>query len=116
MRFRLAGGEGELPGPGMSVMVTILYRNDEAETLSIPLSALIQTDGRASVWVYDPETGTVTTRQVTPSQILTDGRVVVSSGLKAGELVLTAGIHSVKEGEKVSLIPAKSETNVGGIL
>ncbi|SFU27105.1 RND family efflux transporter, MFP subunit [Porphyromonadaceae bacterium KHP3R9] len=116
MRFRLAKVDGEQPGPGMSVMVTIRYRNDQAETLSIPLSALVQNDNQTSVWVYDPENSTVNAREVTLSEILTDGRAVVSSGLKAGELVLSAGVHSVKEGQKVSLLAVKSETNVGGML
>lgn len=116
MRFRLTDGEGDLPGPGMSVMVTLRYRNEEVQTLSIPISAVFQSDGQATVWIWDQENETVTARPVRLSQILTDGTAVVSSGLKAGEIILTAGIHSVKEGERVRLIPPVTETNVGGML
>ena len=116
MRFRMRGRADELPGPGMSVMVTIQFRNKETRTFSIPLSAVFQSESRSTVWIYDSATGTVTPRPITLSEILTDGRVVVSSGLEAGELVVTAGVHSLKEGQKVKLIPEVTATNVGGML
>jgi hypothetical protein len=40
----------------------------------------------------------------------------ISSGLKAGELIVTAGVHSLKEGQKVQPLAPVSKTNVGGLL
>ena len=116
VRFRLTGDDRNGPGPGMSTMVTIRYKDEEAQTVSIPLTAVLESNDRPTVWVYDPAEGTVSARTIVLSQILTDGTVVVSEGLTAGEIVVSAGVHSVKEGEKVKLLPAVSPTNVGGML
>lgn len=115
-RFRFAGGGGEIPGPGMSTMVTIKYKTDGAQAVSLPLSSVLESDSGPAVWVYDPASETISARPVTISQIHTDGTVVASSGLSAGEIVVSAGIHSVKDGERVRLLPPASPTNVGGML
>lgn len=116
MRFRLNEGDGNRPGPGMSAMVTIRYKEEDTQTVKIPLTSLFHSDQRSMVWIFEPASETVSARPVTISQILTDGTAVVSSGLNAGEIVLSAGVHSVKEGEKVKLLPSVSPTNVGGML
>lgn len=116
MRLRMKNSSDELPVPGMSVMVTIQFRNEETTTFAIPLSAVFESGNNATVWVYDSASETVATRQVTISEILKDGRAVISAGLKDGELVVTAGIHTLKEGQKVKLLQAVTATNVGGLL
>lgn len=116
MRFRMKGEVDEIPGPGMSVMVTINFKNDFTQTVSIPISSVFQSDGKSKVWVYNSATETVYKQDITITQILTDGTTVVSSGLSPGDMVVTSGIHSIKEGEKVKLIPTVSSTNVGGLL
>lgn len=116
MRFRLAGEGIDMPGPGMSTMVTITYKTGTVQTVSMPLTSVFESDGRSMVWVVDPASSTVSARPVMLSQILTDGTAVVSEGVSAGDIVLAAGVHSVKEGEKVKLLPPVSPTNVGGML
>ena len=37
-------------------------------------------------------------------------------GLASGTEVVVAGSSSLKEGEKVNVLPAPSETNIGGLL
>lgn len=115
-RFRLSGDDRSVPGPGMSTMVTIRYKNENATTVSIPLAAVFESGNESRVWIYDPASETVSARTVRLAQILTDGTAVVSEGLVAGETVLSAGVHSVKEGERVKLLPEVSPTNVGGML
>ena len=116
MRFRIKGGGDVKPGPGMSVMVTINFKNESAQTVSIPLSSVFERDGKAKVWIYNTENKTVSEQDITITQILTDGTVVVSAGLEVGNVVVTAGVYSIKEGERVNLISPVSSTNVGGML
>ena len=116
MRFRLKGGVGEKPGPGMSVMVSINFKNQSAQTVSIPFSSVFQSEGKSKVLIYDSSTETVSEQVITITEILNDGTVVVSSGLSAGYVIVTAGVHSIKAGEKVKLLPVKSSTNIGGML
>lgn len=117
MRLRIKGIEKEMtPAPGMSAMVTIRYQPETSNRVAIPLVALLEIDNKSSVWVYNEQTQTVSTRRVKPYAILTDGTVVIEQGLSAGEVVVSAGVHALEEGEKVKLLPAVSTTNVGGML
>jgi multidrug efflux pump subunit AcrA (membrane-fusion protein) len=100
----------------MSVMVTINFKNESAQTVSIPLSSVFERDGKAKVWIYNTENKTVSEQDITITQILTDGTVVVSQGLDVGDVVVTAGVYSIKEGDRVNLISLVSSTNVGGML
>lgn len=116
MRFRLVGNDPDKPGPGMSTMVTIHYREEQSDRVTIPLSAIFESDNAVKVWLYNSNTETLSSREVKIAEIGTDGRAVISSGLKAGEVVVSSGVHSVKEGQRVRLLPAQSPTNIGGML
>ena len=117
MRLRLKEAVGkEIPAPGMTAIVTIRYKSQESEMTRIPLSALFGQEETSSVWVYDPHSGTVSKRDVTPLKLMLDGTVVLSGGLKAGEKVVTAGIHSLSDGQPVRLLEKPSVTNIGGML
>ncbi|NDV67192.1 efflux RND transporter periplasmic adaptor subunit [Bacteroides sp. 224] len=116
MRLRLTGNEKEKPGPGMSTMVTIKYKNEEAETVSIPLTSIFELNTQTMVWVYNRVSETISARNVKVSEILHNGKVIISFGLSHGEIVVSRGVNSVKEGEKVKLLPRVSPTNIGGML
>jgi RND family efflux transporter MFP subunit len=74
-----------------------------APAIEVPPSAVTRSDGRAAVWVVDPKTGTVASR---PIEIRSSdpNRVEVASGLKAGDVVVTAGVHALRPGQKVRLV------------
>ena len=80
-----------------------LPRRDAAALL--PLSAVMQQQGRPAVWLLDRATMTV---QVQPVVVAgADGNaVVVASGLNAGQTVVTAGVHTLTPGQKVKLYEA----------
>ena len=71
--------------------------------LQVPPSALIEADGRPAVWVVDPKSQTVSPRNVDVSRY-DPADVVVSRGLDAGEVVVTAGVQTLHPGQKVSLL------------
>jgi membrane fusion protein, multidrug efflux system len=75
--------------------------------LQVPASALTAADGRPAVWVVDPQSQTVSLRNV---DILRHdaASVVVSQGLETGELVVTAGVQTLHPGQKVRLLGAVS--------
>jgi len=72
--------------------------NDGAALL--PLTALHQRDGKPAVWVYDPATQKVNLRAVEIGPYREDG-VVIRGGLRAGEFVVTAGVHKLTDGQTV---------------
>jgi RND family efflux transporter MFP subunit len=117
MRLRIKDTPRQLlPSPGMAAMVTIGLRSGHPEWVCIPFSALFEADGRASVWIYDPGSRTVSLRAVEPHEIRADGTVVLSAGLKEGEVIVSAGVHALHQGEQVKLLPPVSVTNEGGLL
>ncbi|MDR2037214.1 MAG: efflux RND transporter periplasmic adaptor subunit [Bacteroidales bacterium] len=117
VRLKLRSNDGlPMPSPGMSTMVTILFKPENAEMVSIPLTALFETGGKPAVWVYDEGQQKVMLRNIRLSEIPNDGTVIISEGLKAGERVVSAGVHSLSDNEKVKLLPEDSPTNVGGLL
>lgn len=120
MRLRLSGQGKDLPGPGMSTMVTIYFKDSGTASapasVSAPLEAVFEGADGSSVWVYDSAAGTVSQRTVKVSQILTNGTAVISEGLRAGDVIVSAGVHSLAEGDRVEPLAPVSPTNVGGLL
>jgi RND family efflux transporter MFP subunit len=85
---------------GMSGTVRIALR--EAPALVVPLSALQTRDATTRVWVVDTATRTVQPVPVTLGDGRDDG-VVVRSGLRGGEWVVTAGANLLQPGQLVRL-------------
>jgi len=71
--------------------------------LQLPPGALTEADGRSAVWVVDPKSETVSLRNVDVAQY-DPADVVVSQGLDAGEIVVTAGVQTLHPGQKVRLL------------
>jgi len=67
----------------------------------LPLSALLERDGKTQVWVIDPQQKTVATRDVTLTERTSDS-FMLSAGVQPGERVVTAGVNSLKPGQKVT--------------
>lgn len=117
MRLRLRQlPEQAFPTPGMSATVTLHYRENESMLTQIPLTAVFSNNGNSAVWIYNPEYKTVSVRFVKPMEVKTDGTMVISDGLQPDEIVVTAGVHSLEEGQVVELLPSVSPTNAGGLL
>lgn len=69
--------------------------------LEIPETALLEKDGAVLVWTVDPQSKSI--RSI-PVQIASrdNGIARVASGLKAGTSVVTAGIHSLANGQSIA--------------
>ncbi len=71
----------------------------------LPLSAVMEQQGRSSVWLLDMATMTVRVQPVVV--VSADGnQLLVSQGLSAGQRVVTAGVHTLTPGQKVQLYGA----------
>ncbi len=76
--------------------------------VSIPGTALIQIGGKPAVWVVDPSTGMVSARAVGVVRY-DSSAAIISSGLKNGDVVVTAGTHALRPGQHVKLSPAAAQ-------
>jgi RND family efflux transporter MFP subunit len=116
VRLKMKKEETPLPAPGMATMVEIQYKPGNATLLSIPYNAVFEHNSASQVWIYHSETQTVSVRSIKILEMRRNGQAIVSEGLKEGEIVVSAGVHSLKEGEKVKVLPPASPTNIGGLL
>ncbi|MCI1682762.1 MAG: efflux RND transporter periplasmic adaptor subunit [Bacteroides sp.] len=118
MRLKLIDLKGKpMPTSGMNTMVTISYRQAHDHIVSVSNGALFQRNGKSMVYVYNPQTGTVAAHGVSVHKLKTNGQAIISAtGLKSGDLIVTSGVHTLKDGDPVSPIAKTSETNVGGLL
>ena len=73
-----------------------------AAHVDLPATALLEKDGKTFVWVVDPTKSTVSQRAVTVGSREGD-RVVVTSGISAGERIVIAGVHSLAAGQVVKV-------------
>ena len=70
--------------------------------VEVPASALTEANGRPAVWVVDPQSQTVSLRNVDVLRY-DPATVVISQGLETGEVVVTAGVQTLRPGQKVRL-------------
>jgi RND family efflux transporter MFP subunit len=94
--------------PGMAATVAFLFESREKrEVFVIPSHAVVEDRGGRFVYVVEPIPdqagfGTVGRRAVTVGEFTAEG-VEVTEGLLDGDLVVTAGISRIKEGQKVKM-------------
>ena len=90
---------------GMTANVVFASGSD-ASLVLLPMSALAR-DGKddAAVWVVDPKTSQVKLRRVTVGQFREDG-VTITAGLHPGDIVVTAGVHKLRENQVVRHVAA----------
>ncbi|MCW2241231.1 efflux RND transporter periplasmic adaptor subunit [Azospirillum canadense] len=94
----------------LGATVTGRLKQPPAPVIELPATALLEetaTDGstRTLVWVVDPQSQTVRRRIVAirprDGARGPDGPVIVTDGLSKGDVVVTTGVHSLTEGQRV---------------
>ncbi|MCW5746959.1 MAG: efflux RND transporter periplasmic adaptor subunit [Alphaproteobacteria bacterium] len=91
---------------GMTATLSIERRSGES-VAELPLTAIFQQGTAPAVWLVDRATGAVTLRPVTV-QRWRDDTAVISAGVANGDLVVTAGVHKLAAGQRVSPRPTTS--------
>ncbi|RJG14916.1 efflux RND transporter periplasmic adaptor subunit [Massilia cavernae] len=97
-----------IPGAGPEVRLGMTARVQFAskagtQQIRLPLTALFHDKSSSAVWVVDK--GAV---KLVPVQVggTTGNEIVVAGGLQPGQTVVTAGVHLLKNGQKVRILGA----------
>jgi RND family efflux transporter MFP subunit len=94
---------------GMTAAVTLTGSEDRnaPSAVVIPLAAIYQTNDSPGVWVVTDDIV-----NLRPVQIgsFGDGQVQVLAGLNPGETIVTAGVHKLREGQKVWVATAGGDS------
>lgn len=81
----------------------------QSGVIQLPTSALKEEAGQTVVWVLDEASMTVNTQAVQVGAV--DGQQVsITSGLKTGQKVVSAGVHVLSPGQKVTVYAPASAT------
>lgn len=75
---------------------------DGVSAIRLPLTAVVDREGKRQVWVVDPKSSRVSLRSVTLGSPQ-DDTVIVTGGLVGGETVVSAGVHMLQPGQRVML-------------
>ena len=114
--FRLDPNSDKRLAPGMSVQVFINYQSTIENPYHVPIKAVFNNNGQDYIWVYKPKSKTVEKRKVTTSCLFGDGRICIVGDFKPNDMIVVAGVHILKENQKVKIMQPVSETNIGGVL
>lgn len=115
MRLKLdSSNSTKKPAAGMATMVHITSRVSGDTQVTVPVTAMYREGGKSYVFVVKNKV--LEKREVKPVEFTSNGRVVLSSGVSLGEIVVSTGVHHVQDKEKVEILPVPSPSNVGGLL
>jgi membrane fusion protein, multidrug efflux system len=90
------------PAMTLGAVVTGAGNLIASKVVLLPWSALFEKDGKPAVWIVNPADKTVSLQPIVVDAYLRD-RIVVSSGLKSGEVVVTEGIQYLRPQQKVAV-------------
>ena len=117
MRLKIEVGNRPMPSAGMNTMVSIFYADEQDLSLQVPSSAILHKNGKSCVYLYQPQQQTVKLCEVECLHPLNNGNTVItSSQIRPGDVIVSAGVHAIQEGDKVCPLSPVSQTNIGGLL
>jgi multidrug efflux system membrane fusion protein len=95
---------GDAPGMQLGMTANVHVRRETSgKVVALPLPALYQKGQEAAMWLVDPASGAIT---LTPVKVAAYHQqyVIVESGLKDGDIVVTAGVHKLDPTQKVRIL------------
>ncbi|WP_226499771.1 efflux RND transporter periplasmic adaptor subunit [Pseudomonas sp. MWU16-30322] len=90
------------PGFRLGTAISVTLSSAIKSRIELPATSLQEVDGKTRIWVIDPQSKTVSPRDVSVTS-RTDSTVVLAGGVKSGEQVVSAGVNSLKPGQAVKL-------------
>jgi RND family efflux transporter MFP subunit len=102
-----------LEGVRLGMTATVQFSKSKLGTaIRLPLTALLKEKNHTAVWIV--ENNAV---RLIPVQIANtiEQDVLIASGLQAGQLVVTAGVHFLQSGQKVKVLDKKTIPNKASV-
>lgn len=118
LRLAFTGQPDKRLTAGMNVEIGIMAADTASvSAVAIPLCSLFRDNegSKPCVWIFGTDS-TVTKRPVVLWGTDDEGRAVVIEGLTGKERIVRAGVHVLRDGERVRVVEKADETNIGGLL
>ena len=104
VKLALEASEG-LPLGGTVNILAAQLPGSQKSVIKLPTSAMRQDGGGTAVWVLDVANMTVRSQSVQVG-VVDGNEVVITSGLQPGQQVVSAGVHVLSPGQKVTIYTA----------
>jgi membrane fusion protein, multidrug efflux system len=96
-RVAIVNANGEPILPGMTGNLIVTASQQGASVFKLPVSAIAsEPDGKPFVWVVNPPDNKVGKRSITTGEA-SGADVLISSGLKEGDIIISAGLSALQE-------------------
>ncbi|MCR8717450.1 efflux RND transporter periplasmic adaptor subunit [Pseudomonas syringae] len=86
----------------LGTAISVTLSSTITARMRLPINALQEVDGKRQIWIVDPQSQTVNPRDVNIISRDNDS-FVLADGVRAGEKVVSAGVNSLKPGQKVKI-------------
>jgi RND family efflux transporter MFP subunit len=90
--------------PGMTIEIKLTHKASGKQEISVPLQSVFYDNSQEFVWIADLENLTVKKRRITTGSLNKDGKIVVEEGLNGDEKIIIAGVHKLREGQKIRIL------------
>ena len=102
------------PTVALGMTATVSFTTSIGQpVIAVPLQALLVEGGATHAWVVDPSSQTVRRTRVRVSNVA-GNEIVLSEGLKPGDVIVTAGVNQLKDGQRVRLLSEAMELAPAG--
>jgi membrane fusion protein, multidrug efflux system len=89
----------------LGATATVRLDTGTQQALIVPLNAVVEKEGKAAVWIVDNGVAKRTPVVVAgPALGTSAASLAIAQGLSPGAKVITAGLHTLNEGQKVKLL------------
>ncbi|WP_164977514.1 efflux RND transporter periplasmic adaptor subunit [Ancylomarina salipaludis] len=102
--------------PGMVASVSTYLKTKENELQKVPSASVFSEKGKSYVWKLNCAKNCVERKEVKLNSFDSEGMISIEKGVSNGDLIVSAGVHSLKEGQKVKMLSKKTNSNIGGQL
>lgn len=86
----------------LGTAISVTLSSTVKPRIEVPATAVQEADGNTQVWIIDMQNQTVSPRAVTVVS-RSNGSVVLADGVNSGDRVVTAGVNSLKPGQKIKV-------------
>ena len=115
LKFREKPERQITPGMNIEVCLTINEGNTSKGGFKIPVCSVFKSNENSCVWVLK-EDSTIEKRVITIDNNFSGELITVIKGLNGTEKIVRAGVNSLQDGEKVTVIEEPEKSNVGGLI
>lgn len=101
-RLTLSGADDSVR-LGMTASISATLASPPDKKLKLPLSAILDSQDKHYVWVIDAKSNKVGRKAVSIGSI-DDQYATITGGINGGERIVSAGVHLLRDGQRVSLL------------